>query len=83
MAKDGRDKYTQGVFPIRGKFPNAFRTPYKDMMQNAEVQALIRIILQGKPYTRNFDPYKDVNIEKVIIMATVPFRYRHKSVMTL
>lgn len=69
MAKDGRDKYTQGVFPIRGKFPNAFRTPYKDMMQNAEVQALIRIILQGKPYTRNFDPYKDVNIEKVIIMA--------------
>jgi DNA gyrase subunit B len=69
QAKNGRDKYRQGVFPIRGKMPNAFQKSYKDFMSNAEVQAIIHILLGGKEYTRKFDPYKDVKYEKVIFMA--------------
>lgn len=83
MAKDGRLRDFQGVFPIRGKFPNAFRTSYADMMANAEVQALIRIILKGKPYTRNFDPYKDVDIEKIIIMADADIDGKHIAALLL
>ena len=69
MAKNGRNRYRQGVFPIRGKMPNAFQKSYKDFMANAEVQAIICILLNKKPYTRNFDPYKDCKFEKIIIMA--------------
>lgn len=69
MAKDGRHKYRQGVFPIRGKMPNAFQKPYKEFMANAEVQAIIHTLLGGKNYTRNFDPYKDCKYEKIIFMA--------------
>jgi DNA gyrase/topoisomerase IV subunit B len=28
--KDGRDRRRQGVFPIRGKIPNAFNKSYKE-----------------------------------------------------
>ena len=68
QAKNGRDKMRQGVFPIRGKMPNAFQKSYKEFMANAEVQAIIQILL-GKPYTRKFDPYKDCKYEKIIFMA--------------
>lgn len=69
MAKDGRNKYRQGIFPIRGKMPNAFQKSYKEFMSNAEVQGIIHILLSGKNYFRNFDPYKDCKYEKIIFMA--------------
>ena len=56
------------VFPIRGKIPNAFRTPKNKFMDNAEVQGIIKIIL-GTTYRSNFDPIKDVEWEKIIFMA--------------
>lgn len=68
QAKNGRDKYRQGVFPIRGKMPNAFQKSYRDFMANAEVQAITHILL-GRDYYRKFDPYKDVKYEKIIFMA--------------
>lgn len=65
---NARDKKRQGVFPIRGKMPNAFRTPRNKFLNNAEVQSISKIIL-GKQYTKNFDPIKDVKWEKIIFGA--------------
>lgn len=67
-AKSGRDVNTQGIFPIRGKIPNAFRTSPKEFLNNAEVQGICKIIL-GRDYIKNFDPIKDVEWEKVIFMS--------------
>lgn len=64
---DGRCKKRQGVFPIRGKMPNAFRTTYQKFMANAEVQGINNIILDRKPYRKNYDPIKDVMWEKIIL----------------
>ena len=67
--KDGRDKKRQGVFPIRGKVANAFKKSYKELFSNAEIQGIVSIVLDRKPYTRNFDPIKDVKWEKIIFAA--------------
>ena len=72
---NARDSRTQGYFPIRGKMPNAFRTPRNKFLENEEVQGLIKIILKKDPkdVPKNgpipFDPIKDVEWEKIILMA--------------
>lgn len=67
----GRDINTQGMFPIRGKIPNAFRTPRNAFLANAEVQGIIKIVTgqDASRFNRNFDPVKDVEWEKIIFMA--------------
>ena len=67
----GRDINTQGMFPIRGKIPNAFRTPRNAFLANAEVQGIIKIVTgqDAARFNRNFDPNKDVEWEKIIFMA--------------
>jgi DNA gyrase subunit B len=63
-ATDGRDKNTQGVFPIRGKIPNAFSTTKAKFLANEEISAMINIF--GGGYGKNFD-LKKVPWEKIII----------------
>lgn len=63
----GRDKYTQGIFPIRGKIINAFKSTKANFFANEEVQGITKIIL-GSEYKRGFD-VKDCKVEKVIFMA--------------
>lgn len=82
QAKNGRDKYRQGVFPIRGKMPNAFQKSYKDIMSNAEVQAITHILL-GRDYFRKFDPIKDVKYEKIIFMADADIDGAHINALLL
>lgn len=60
-AKMSRNKDTQGIYPIRGKLPNAFVTPLKDLLKNEEVAGIIALL--GGTYGRNFDINK------------VPFEY--------
>src|SRR5699024_10166330 len=59
-----RDTTTQGVFPIRGKLPNAFEKSKSDFLNNEEVASIITII--GGGYGNNFDLSK-VKWEKIII----------------
>lgn len=82
MAKNGRDKKRQGVFPIRGKMPNAFQKSYKEFMENAEVQGIIRILL-GRDYFRKFDPIKDCKYEKIIFMADADIDGAHINALLL
>ena len=67
----GRDTDTQGIFPIRGKLPNAFRTTRTTFFGNEEVQGIIKIITgkDASNFDKHFDPIKDVEWEKIIFMA--------------
>ncbi len=82
-AKDGRNNEIQGVFKIRGKIKSAFQCSYKEFMSNTEVQGIIHVILGGKEYTRKFDPYKDVEWEKIIFMADADVDGAHINALLL
>ena len=65
-AKNSRDVAKQGIFPIRGKIPNAFKTPKAKFLANQEIASIITII--GGGYGKNFDINK-VKLDKVIFLA--------------
>ena len=71
----GRNSKFQAIFPIRGKMPNAFRTPRNKFLEDEEVQGIIKIVLNKDPKDVPkhgpipFDPVKDVPWEKIILMA--------------
>lgn len=65
-AENSRDNNIQGIYPIRGKLPNAFEKPASVIFQNEEVASIFQII--GGGYGKNFDISK-VNISRLIFMA--------------
>lgn len=65
-ARNVRDQNTQGIFPIRGKMPNVFAKSREEILNNAEVAAILTII--GAGYGKNFDLSK-CKVSKVIIAA--------------
>ena len=80
-VETGRNKYTQGVFPIRGKIINAFKCSKNTFFNNEEVQALNKIIL-GTEYKRNFK-IEDCKVEKVIFMSDADVDGAHISALLL
>lgn len=80
-VETGRDKYKQGVFPIRGKIINAFKNSRQTFFNNEEVQGITRIIL-GSDYKRGFD-VKDCKVSKVIFMADADVDGAHISALLL
>ena len=64
----GRDKY--GVFPLRGKFLNVREAANKQIMDNPEIQNLIKIIglRLGKKYETEAD-LNDLRYGKLMIMT--------------
>lgn len=62
--RNGRDSETQGLFPIRGKLPNAFNTTREKFLANEEIAALITLF--GTGYGKNCDISK-IKWEKIII----------------
>ena len=68
-AVNNRDKNIQGLFPIRGKMPNAFTTPRAKYFSNEEVAGLLNIFgYKEKTIPKKFDPDKFLP-DKVIIMS--------------
>lgn len=65
-TKNSRDVVRQGIFPIRGKIPNAFKTPKAKFLANQEIASIITII--GGGYGKNFDLSK-VKFDKIIFLA--------------
>lgn len=80
-VKLGRDPKTQGLFPIRGKIINAFKTTKTNFFSNEEVQGITRIIL-GTDYKKGFD-VKDCKVSKVIFMADADVDGAHISALLL
>ena len=65
-AKQGRDRKTQAILPLRGKVLNTERAKLEDIFKNEEINTLIHTI--GAGYGSNFND-KDINYGKVIIMT--------------
>lgn len=65
-AKNSRDVTCQGIFPIRGKIPNAFKESRAKFLSNQEIASIITII--GGGWGKNFDISK-VKFEKIIFLA--------------
>lgn len=67
-AKTARDNKRQGVFPLRGKIPNAFEKSKADILANAECVGMLDII-GGGDHLKNYGKYFDISRviwEKVI-----------------
>ncbi|MBQ6477062.1 MAG: DNA topoisomerase IV subunit B [Bacilli bacterium] len=65
-AKQGRDRMTQAILPLRGKVLNTEKTKEEDILKNEEINTIIYTI--GAGYGSNFD-IKDCEYAKVIIMS--------------
>ncbi|KAJ8404372.1 hypothetical protein AAFF_G00341450 [Aldrovandia affinis] len=64
----GRDRY--GVFPLRGKMLNVREASHKQIMENAEINSIIKIL--GLQYKKNYtDPesLKSLRYGKLMIMT--------------
>lgn len=62
--ENNRDSDLQGLFPIRGKVPNAFKTSKEKFLSNEEIAAMITIF--GCGYGKNCDITK-LRWKKIII----------------
>ncbi|KAL0271055.1 UNVERIFIED_CONTAM: hypothetical protein PYX00_008283 [Menopon gallinae] len=64
----GRDKY--GVFPLRGKLLNVREATHKQILENAEINNLIKILgLQYKRKYENEEDLKTLRYGKLMIMT--------------
>lgn len=65
-AKQGRDRKTQAILPIKGKILNAVKSTVNKLLDNNEIKALIASI--GTGILDNFDINK-LRYKKIIIMT--------------
>ena len=65
-AKQGRDRKTQAILPLRGKVLNTEKAKLEEIFKNEEINTLIHTI--GAGYGSNFN-IKDINYGKVVIMT--------------
>ncbi len=65
-AKQGRDRKTQAILPLRGKVINTEKAKLEEIFKNEEINTLIHTI--GAGYGSNFN-INDINYGKVIIMT--------------
>ena len=65
-AKQGRDRKTQAILPLRGKVLNTEKAKLEEIFKNEEINTLIHTI--GAGYGANFNA-QDINYGKVIIMT--------------
>uniref|UniRef100_H3A5L4 DNA topoisomerase 2 n=1 Tax=Latimeria chalumnae TaxID=7897 RepID=H3A5L4_LATCH len=64
----GRDRY--GVFPLRGKMLNVREASHKQIMENAEINSIIKIVgLQYKKSYEDPDSLKSLRYGKIMIMT--------------
>jgi len=65
-SKLARDRHTQAILPLRGKVLNVQKAPLRRVIENAEIQALVKAI--GTGIGDDFD-YSRLRYHKIIGMA--------------
>jgi len=73
-AKQGRNRKTQAILPLRGKVLNTEKAKIEDIFKNEEINTLIHTI--GAGYGSNFN-VEDINYGKVIIMTDADYDGAH------
>lgn len=79
-AKQGRDRKTQAILPLRGKVINTEKAKLEDIMKNEEIATIIHTIGAGAGAEFNLD---DVKYDKVIIMTDADTDGAHIQVLLL
>ena len=65
-AKQGRDRHTQAILPLRGKILNTEQARLDRMLQNNEIKSMV--IAMGAAIGETFDPSK-LRYRKIVIMT--------------
>ncbi|MCA0990608.1 DNA topoisomerase IV subunit B [Pseudalkalibacillus hwajinpoensis] len=79
-AKQGRDRRTQAILPLRGKVINTEKAKLQDIFKNEEINTIIHAI--GAGVGPDFD-IEDSNYDKVIIMTDADTDGAHIQVLLL
>ncbi|MCL4375276.1 DNA topoisomerase (ATP-hydrolyzing) subunit B [Candidatus Marsarchaeota archaeon] len=65
-SKQGRDKNTQAILPLRGKILNVEKASYDKIFENAEIKALVASI--GTGIKEDYNP-ENIRYKKIILMT--------------
>lgn len=79
-AKQGRDRETQAIFPLRGKPMNSEKYRLDKILGNEELSDLVKAV--GAGIGETFDPNK-VRYHKIVIMADADVDGRHITTLML
>jgi DNA gyrase subunit B len=83
-GKDGRNKHTQAILPIRGKIINAAKHDLLELMNNKEIQSLIAAIGAGVEVEGQSQFKLDSRrYEKIIIMTDADVDGSHIAILLL